>query len=72
MGADAFLNNAIAYYNSLGSTVTRVVTDNGSCHKTFGFRDVCEHLGMLHICTRPFFAWTKGKDQCFIKTIITE
>ncbi len=70
--AAVFLNDAIAYYNSLGSTVTCVMTDNGSCHKTFGFRDSFEHLGMHHICTRPCFQWTKGKIQCFNKTIITE
>ena len=31
--AVAFLNAALAYYNSLGVTVSRVMTDNGSCYK---------------------------------------
>ncbi|KQY42620.1 transposase [Rhizobium sp. Root483D2] len=35
--AVAFLMAAVAYYNSLGITVTRVITDNGSCHKAGDF-----------------------------------
>jgi transposase len=35
-----FLEAAVAYYKSLGVTVTRVMTDNGSCYKAFAFRDV--------------------------------
>jgi Integrase core domain len=33
-----FLKAAVAYYNSLGVTVTRVMTDNGSCYKAFDFQ----------------------------------
>jgi hypothetical protein len=29
--ATAFLKAALAYYRGLGLTVTRVMTDNGSC-----------------------------------------
>ena len=32
-----FLKAAVAYYKSLGVTVTRVMTDNGSCYKAFDF-----------------------------------
>jgi transposase len=32
-----FLEAAVAYYKSLGVTVTRVMTDNGSCYKAFAF-----------------------------------
>jgi hypothetical protein len=33
-----FLKAAVAYYKSLGVTVTRVMTDNGSCYQAFAFR----------------------------------
>jgi len=39
--AVTFLNAAVAYYASLGVTVARVMTDNGSCYKAFAFRDAC-------------------------------
>ncbi len=32
-----FLKAAVAYYKSLDVTVTRVMTDNGSCYKAFDF-----------------------------------
>lgn len=35
-------------------TATRVVTDNGSCYKSFAFRDVCKALGLKHIRTRTY------------------
>jgi hypothetical protein len=37
-----FLRAAVAYYKSLGVTVTRVMTDNGSCYPSFAFRDAGE------------------------------
>jgi len=37
--AVAFLEAALAYYQSLGVTVARVMTDNGACYKAFAFRD---------------------------------
>ena len=39
--AVAFLKAAVAYYASLGVTVTRVMTDNGSCYRSFAFRKAC-------------------------------
>lgn len=42
--AVSFLKSAVAYYKSLGVTVTRVMTDNGSCYQPFAFRDACYRL----------------------------
>ena len=39
--AIAFLKAALAYYTSLGITVERIMTDNGSCYKAFAFRRAC-------------------------------
>jgi hypothetical protein len=50
--AAAFLTAALAYYQSLGITVARVMTDNGSCYRAFDFRDLCRDLGLKHIRTK--------------------
>ena len=55
--AIAFLKAAVAYYASLGVTVERVMTDNGSCYKSFAFRKACKRLGLRHIRTKPYTQW---------------
>jgi transposase InsO family protein len=67
-----FLKAAVAYYKSLGVTVTRVMTDNGSCYKAFAFRDVCRDLGLKHIRTKPYTPKTNGKAERFIQTALRE
>jgi transposase len=52
--AIAFLKGALDYYQSLGVTVVRVMTDNGGCYKAFDFRDLCRDLGLKHIRTKPY------------------
>lgn len=49
-----FLEAAVAYYKSLGVTVERVMTDNGSCYRSRAFRDACKLLGLKRIRTRPY------------------
>jgi transposase InsO family protein len=70
--AVAFLRAAVAYYASLGVTVARVMTDNGSCYKSFDFRDACRELGLRHIRTRPYTPRTNGKAERFIQTALRE
>lgn len=72
VSAIAFLRAAIAYYASLGVTVRRVMTDNGSCYKAFVFRDACQSLGLKHIRTKPYTPQTNGKAERFIKTALCE
>jgi transposase InsO family protein len=67
-----FLKAAVAYYQSLGVTVTRVMTDNGSCYKAFDFRDACAALGLKHIRTRPYTPKTNGKAERFIQSALRE
>jgi len=67
-----FLKAAIDYYASLGVTVTRVMTDNGSCYKAFAFRDACKTLGLKHIRTKPYTPKTNGKAERFIQTALRE
>jgi transposase InsO family protein len=70
--AVAFLTAAIAYYASLRIKVTRVMTDNGACYKSFAFRDACREFGLRHIRTKPYTPKTNGKAERFIQTALRE
>jgi transposase InsO family protein len=70
--AVAFLNDAVAYYASLGVKVARVMTDNGSCYRSRAFRDACRDLALKHIRTRPYTPKTNGKAERFIQTALRE
>ena len=70
--AVVFLKAAIAYYNSLGVTVARVMTDNGACYKSHDFRKACHDLGIRHIRTKPYTPKTNGKAERFIQTALRE
>jgi transposase InsO family protein len=70
--AVAFLKAAIAYYASLGITVERVMTDNGSCYRSKAFRNACKRLSLKHIFTRPYTPRTNGKAERFIQTALRE
>lgn len=72
VSAVAFLKVAVAYYNSLGITVTRVMTDNGSCYKARDFAKACKALGLKHIRTKPYTPKTNGKAERFIQTALRE
>ena len=70
--AVAFLGAAVAYYLSLGVTVARVMTDNGSCYRSKAFRRACRELGLKHVRTRPYTPKTNGKAERFIQTALRE
>jgi transposase InsO family protein len=70
--ATAFLRAALAYYESLGVKVERVMTDNGSCYKSFAFRRACKRFGLKHIRTKPYTPKTNGKAERFIQTCLRE
>ncbi|UIK09012.1 IS481 family transposase [Neorhizobium galegae] len=72
VSAIAFLNAAVAYYASLGITVTRVMTDNGSCYIAKDFARACKALGLKHIRTKPYTPKTNGKAERFIQTALRE
>jgi transposase InsO family protein len=70
--AVAFLRAAVAYYKSLGLTVERVMTDNGSCYRSKAFARACRKLRIKHIRTRPYTPRTNGKAERFIQTSLRE
>jgi transposase InsO family protein len=70
--AVAFLIAAVAYYASLGVTVRRVMTDNGSCYRSKAFAKSCSALGLKHIFTKPYTPKTNGKAERFVQTTLRE
>ena len=70
--AATFLKAALAYYQSLGVTVARVMTDNGSCYRAFAFRDACRDLGSSTSAPSPTRPKTNGKAERFIQTALRE
>jgi transposase InsO family protein len=70
--AVAFLKAAVAYYASLGITVERVMTDNGSCYRSRAFKNACRRLRLKHIRTKPYTPRTNGKAERFIQTSLRE
>jgi transposase InsO family protein len=70
--AIVFLEAAVAYYQSLGITVTGIMTDNGSCYRAKAFAKACRRLRLKHIFTRPYTPRTNGKAERFIQTALRE
>jgi transposase InsO family protein len=67
-----FLQQVVAHYRSLGITVQRVMTDNGSCYRSAAFRKACGRLGIKHLFTQPYTPKTNGKAERLIKTTLRE
>lgn len=69
--AAGFWHRANAYFASLGITVLRVLTDNGSCYRSHLFNDA---LGkrIKHKYTRPYRPQTNGKIERFHRTLAFE
>ncbi|MCM5683004.1 IS481 family transposase, partial [Schlegelella sp. S2-27] len=73
-GASAvqFLRDAVAYYNRLGVTIKRLLTDNGSAFRSKPFKAACEQLGIQHKFTRAYRPQTNGKAERFIQSALRE
>ena len=67
-----FLRNAVAYYDSLGITVRRVLTDNGSAFRSRDFASACAELSIQHKFTRAYRPQTNGKAERFIQSALRE
>jgi len=68
--AAAFWIRANTWFNQLGIKVRKVLTDNGSCYRSYAFRDA---LGTIeHRRTRPYRPQTNGKVERFHRTLAEE
>jgi transposase InsO family protein len=67
--AAGVLRRAVAWFAARGVTVERVLTDNGSCYRSFLWRDTCTELGITSKRTRPYRPQTNGKIERFHRTM---
>jgi transposase InsO family protein len=67
--AAGFLGRAFAWFKSMGVTVERVMSDNGSCYRSTVHAVACRELGLRHLFTRPYRPRTNGKAERFIQTL---
>ncbi|HEV7139060.1 MAG TPA: IS481 family transposase [Steroidobacteraceae bacterium] len=68
----SFLAEAAAWFQRLGITVRRVLTDNGPCFYAHRFAHACRALAITHKRTRIYTPRTNGKAERFIQTAIRE
>jgi transposase InsO family protein len=70
--ATQFLENAVAYYKSLGVRIRRVITDNGPAFRSKVFGESCIRLGIKQKFTRAYRPQTNGKAERFIQSALRE
>jgi transposase InsO family protein len=63
------LERAVAWFAERGVTVERVLSDNGSCYRSYAWRDACTALDITHKRTRPYRPQTNGKIERFHRTL---
>jgi transposase InsO family protein len=68
----AFMQRAVAWFADRGVRIERIMTDNGSPYLSRTFREICRHMGIRHIRTRPYTPRTNGKAERFIQTALRE
>ena len=72
VSAAQFLQNAVAYFRSLGVRPRRILTDNGSSFRSNEFAKTCRDLKLKHSFTRPYRPQTNGKAERFIQSALRE
>ncbi|WP_439377373.1 IS481 family transposase [Amycolatopsis lexingtonensis] len=70
--AVAFWTRAQAFFAGYGITITRVLTDNGSCYRSRLWRDTLREAGITPKRTRPYRPQTNGKVERFNRTLLDE
>jgi transposase InsO family protein len=70
--ACAFLTRALAFFQTHGVSVERVMSDNGSAYRSHLFKSLVADAGLKHIRTRPYTPRTNGKAERFIQTSLRE
>ena len=68
----AFMGRCLRFFDGLGVSVERVMTDNGPGYRSGEFNALLESEGVRHIYTRPFSPWQNGKVERMNRTIAQE
>lgn len=66
------LEATVASHASMGVTGARVMTNNGSCDKSYAFTAACAKLGIHRSRTKPYTPGTNGKAERFLETALRE
>src|SRR5262249_45923159 len=67
-----FVLRALAFYESHGIEVQRLLTDNGSPYVSRDFAELCEDEGLRHLRTQPYRPQTNGKAERMVQTLLRE
>ncbi|GAA4834934.1 hypothetical protein GCM10023235_07010 [Kitasatospora terrestris] len=70
--AVAFRQRARAFFTDAGTTVERVLADNGSCYRSRDWHHSLAAAGITHERTRPHRPRTNGKVERFNRTLLDE
>ena len=70
--AARFWTRAAAWYQSIGITPQRVLTDNGGCYKSGLWHRACQATGTIVKKTRPRRPQTNGKVERFHRILLEE
>ncbi len=70
--AAGFWKRAAAWYQSIGITPERVITDNGSCYRSGLWHRACAATGTTVKKTRPYRPQTNGKVERFHRILLEE
>lgn len=70
--ASGFMRRALEHFTSIGVTIERVMTDNGSCYVSRDFAKVLRDNGISHKRTRPYRPQTNGKVERFNRVLNEE
>ena len=68
----AFLARAVAWFNTHGITITKILTDNGNGYRSTAWAELCAQLGIKHRRTKPYRPATNGKVERFNRTLLDE
>jgi transposase InsO family protein len=70
--AAAFWTRAAAWFNAIGITCERVLTDNGSCYRSGLWHRACAHTNTIAKKTRPRRPQTNGKVERYHRILLEE
>ena len=70
--AAGFWHRAHTWFCAHGITIERVITDNGSCYRSFAWRDALACTSVVHKRTRPYRPQTNGKVERFHRILLEE